>query len=226
MHIPKQLELTKPLIKVVSKNHNGKRCYVIDGEENYYPSVTTVLGCRGKKAIYEWRARVGEEAANKVSREASGNGTALHSLCELYLKGDPNFNRKKMQVPPNASARFNKLTPALERIDGIYFQEQKLVSNLLEVGGTVDLFGSFDNEISIIDFKTSRRKKRLEDIMSYFAQCYAYGQCVYEMYDIEPKKAVIIMSYEDSYEIFSQDIKYGKEFFIESIRMFKRGLID
>ena len=46
-----------------------------------YPSVTTVLSAYNKKAIFEWRQRVGEEQANRISRKASGRGTKLHTIC-------------------------------------------------------------------------------------------------------------------------------------------------
>ena len=52
---------------------------------NLYPSITTVLSAYNKKAIYEWRQRVGEEVANKISAKASGRGTKLHNTVEQYL---------------------------------------------------------------------------------------------------------------------------------------------
>ena len=222
----KRLELPIPLIKVVRKNHEGKRCYTIDGQDNFFPSVTTVLGCRGKKAIFAWRARVGEAEANKVSKQASGTGTAFHSLCEAYLDNDPDFNRKMMKAVPQASARFKKFVPVMENITGVYFQEQGVVSNTLGVGGTIDLFGEYKGRISIIDYKTSRRKKTLEDIPGYFAQCYAYAMAIKDMYGIEVQDAVILMSYEDSFEEFVMPIEYGKAYFMESLAMYNRGEYD
>jgi hypothetical protein len=53
-----------------------------------YPSITTVLSAYNKKAIYEWRQRVGEEVANKISSKASGRGTRLHNAVEKYLLND------------------------------------------------------------------------------------------------------------------------------------------
>lgn len=213
------------IIPVSRKNHEGKRCYVIDGDVEYFPSVTTILGCRGKKAIYEWRNRVGEKQANEISKKATGGGTQLHTLCELYLDGE-DVNQKAGKVSPEVFHRFRKFIPALSKIDGIYFQEKAVVSKKLQTGGTIDLFGLWENEPAIIDFKTSRRIKKKEDITSYFAQCFAYAQGVYEMYGIKCKKAVILMSYEDSYDIFVEDITYGREFFIESLLMYKKGIID
>ena len=223
--LPQKLNLHKKLIPVVRTTVNGKRCYTIDGTECFYPSVTTVLSCRGNKSLHEWRKRVGEEQANKISRIASGTGTAFHTLCEMYLNADPRYDNQLRKIP-QATSRFKKFIPALSNITAIYFQEVAVVSPTLEVGGTIDLFGYYENKIAIIDFKTSRRKKSLEDIMSYFAQCYAYAVAIKDMYDIIVEDAVILMSYEDGYEVFRQPIDYGKKFFLESRIMYATGKRD
>ena len=50
-----------------------------------YPSITTVLSILSREAIQAWRARVGPEVANKISKVASGRGTAVHDLLEKYV---------------------------------------------------------------------------------------------------------------------------------------------
>ena len=60
----------------------GRRYRVGD---SLYPSVTTVIGHSKKQAIFEWRQKVGEEEANKISKRASTRGNKCHKLCELYL---------------------------------------------------------------------------------------------------------------------------------------------
>ena len=47
----------------------GRRYITPSGDA--YPSVTTVLSEYNKKAILEWRQRVGAEEANKISRVAA-----------------------------------------------------------------------------------------------------------------------------------------------------------
>ena len=60
------------------------RVYKVPGGK-LYPSITTVLSSYNKKAIMEWRKRVGDEEANRISRMASGRGTKLHNTIEKYL---------------------------------------------------------------------------------------------------------------------------------------------
>ena len=71
------------LIKVTGED--GKRYYTTpDGDR--FPSVTTVLGAKPKPYLQEWRNRVGEQEANRITKISSGRGTNLHTLCERYLK--------------------------------------------------------------------------------------------------------------------------------------------
>ena len=58
----------------------GRRYRVGDA---FYPSVTTVIGHSKKKSIMEWRNRVGEEEANRISKRASTRGNKCHKLAEL-----------------------------------------------------------------------------------------------------------------------------------------------
>ena len=71
-----------PYIKQTSSN--GKRHY----ETPYgdFISITTMLHqLPSSPGLVEWRERVGDEEANRVIKEATTLGTAVHLLCERYL---------------------------------------------------------------------------------------------------------------------------------------------
>ena len=149
---------------------DGTRAYQTpDGR--LYPSVTTVLAEHTKKGIQEWRARVGEEEANKVSRQAAGWGTRFHTITEKYLQnhlsgGDLSLWDYEM---------FKVANPVLDRIDNIRAQEVALWSHHLRLAGRVDCVAEFDGKLNIIDFKTARREKDAEHIQHYFMQATAYA---------------------------------------------------
>ena len=63
----------------------------LDPEGHSYPSITTVLSILSREAIQKWRARVGEEEANRVSRIASQRGTKVHNVIEKYIANDPDY---------------------------------------------------------------------------------------------------------------------------------------
>ena len=66
---------------------NGKRFYETP-EGDHYPSVTTITGLLSREAIQAWRLRVGEEAANKITKAATTRGTKVHKLAEMYLRNE------------------------------------------------------------------------------------------------------------------------------------------
>ena len=156
-----------------------------------YPSVTSVTGLLGKQAILEWRKRVGDEEANKISARASKRGTQIHTLCEDYLLGkDPIADMFDAPM-------FKSLTPHLDLIDNIHALESKLYSDHLEVAGTVDCIAEYNGKMSVIDFKTSGRIKYKEDIPGYFIQCSAYAVAFEERTGIPVSNIVIIMGVDN-----------------------------
>jgi genome maintenance exonuclease 1 len=173
---------------------DGKRYYTTPNGVRL-PSVTTVLGAKGKEAILKWRQRVGEEVANKISKQATSRGTNLHTICENYLNNDPKY---LLKVMPDALEMFKKIKPLLNRIDNIHYQEQALWSEGIGMAGRVDCIGEFDGKLSVIDFKTSKRIKKKEDIDSYFAQCVAYSMMYEELVGEPIDQIVIIMAVQDS----------------------------
>jgi len=171
---------------------DGKRYYQLpDGTR--LPSVTTVIGAKKKQAILEWRKRVGDEVANKISKQATSRGTNLHSICENYLNNEPIGS-----VMPDAKQMFLSIRPLLNRINNIHYQEQALWSTSIGMAGRVDCIGEFDGKLSVIDFKTSKKVKTKQDIDDYFAQCTAYSMMYEELIGEPIDQLVIIMAVEDS----------------------------
>jgi genome maintenance exonuclease 1 len=171
-------------------NPDGSRVYKTPTGRSY-PSVTTVTGLLKKKQILEWRKSVGEEAANEISRKAANRGTRIHRLCEKYLLNE--------QIDPGYfdSSMWESIKGKLDGINNIYALEQQLYSDHLQIAGTVDCVAEYENKLSVIDFKTSRRLKSKENIRDYFMQCSAYAVAFEELTNIPVSKLVIIMAVED-----------------------------
>ncbi len=155
-----------------AKTGSGGRTYTApDGST--YPSITTVLSILSREAIQAWRARVGEEEANKISRVASTRGTAVHDMLEKYVDNDPNFAEG---VLPHIIQSFYDVKDVLDtNLQKVYAQEAPLFSEHLGLAGRVDCVGVWDGKNSIIDYKTSRKPKKKEWIDGYFMQCAAYA---------------------------------------------------
>jgi len=143
------------LQKLPRRNVDGKRLYETpDGR--HYPSVTTITSQMSKKAIAEWRARVGNAEANRISTQASNRGTSVHKLCEDYCLNLPMEDNAQ---PANVEM-FKSIKKELDaHVDNIHAVEGFLYSNFLRVAGQVDLIAEYKGKLSIIDFKTSNESE-------------------------------------------------------------------
>ena len=173
---------------------DGVRYYKIPDEEELIKmvSITSVTSHFNKEIFINWRKRVGNEEADKITKAATGRGTDMHTLTEHYLK-----NEDLPEVRPISDFLFKIAKGKLNKIDNIYALEGPLYSKELGVAGTVDCIAEYDGELAIIDFKTSKKPKPRNWIEHYFVQCMAYGCMLYEMKGISVKKLVIIMACEN-----------------------------
>ena len=169
------------LPKIKRVQVDGKRHYQLaDGTSVPYPSVTTILsGCKkAKKALHEWRKRVGAETANKISRQATERGTSVHQLIEDYCQNKESTGK----IMPNAADMFSRLRDvANESIDNIKLVEGLMYSEYLRAAGTVDMVAEFNGKLSVIDWKTSTRRKTRSRCYNYFKQEAAYAVMYEEM---------------------------------------------
>ena len=156
-------------------------------------SITSVTSHFNKEIFVNWRKKVGNETADKITKAATKRGTDMHTLTEHYLKND----QELPEVPPISEFLFKIAKGELNKINNIYALEGSLYSKELGIAGTVDCIAEYNGELAIIDFKTSKKPKPREWIEHYFVQAMAYGCMLYEMKGIPVKKLVIIMSCEN-----------------------------
>ena len=173
---------------------DGVRYYDVPGIEGYTKlvSITSVTSWINREIFRSWRARVGNEEADKVTKAATSRGTDMHTLTENYL-----LNEELPTVQPLSEFLFKQSKPQLDLINNIHAIEKPLYSLRLGVAGTVDCIAEYEGELAVIDFKTSKKPKPRKWIDHYFVQCAAYACMLYEMKEIPVKKFVIIMSCEN-----------------------------
>ena len=168
----------------------GRRYFV---EGNAYPSVTTVIGEKKKDSILQWRRKVGEDEANAISKRASTRGNKCHKLAEDYLSNKP-LDRYRDDVL--SLGMFHQIRPYIDKINNIHALEESLYSHTLKLAGRVDCIAEYDNELAIIDFKTSTKFKREEWIQDYFSQETAYAIMFQELTGLKVKQLVTIIATE------------------------------
>jgi len=182
--------LTKPYGYAPLKRTEGKhgRQYIV-GESRPLPSVTTILDKTADKAfLVDWRKRVGDKEANRISTESSSVGNQMHDNLERWvLDGDS----------PTGSPMARTLARliiknGLDKVDEVWGTEVQLYSPEL-FAGTTDLVGIHEGTPAIMDYKNSRRLKKREWVEDYMHQLVAYAEAHDAMYGTKIHKGVIMV---------------------------------
>jgi len=199
---------------------DGVRYYkVSDGELTKLVSITSVISHINRQIFINWRKKIGEEKADKITRAATSRGTDMHTLVENYL-----MNNELPQVQPLSDFLFKIAKPDLNRINNIHALESSLYSKQLGIAGTVDCIAEYDGELAIIDFKTSKKPKPRDWIDHYFVQCAAYACMLFELTGIIVKKFVIIMSCESGECVVYEE--YDKAKYIKLLSEYIREFVE
>ena len=190
----KHLDYLKGETDLEATSIDGTRFYKVPSGK-LYPSITSVTSFYNREIFYEWRKRVGDEKANKITRESTFRGTKYHDLVEHYLKNE-DINKLE-NVLPSTKFLFLQSKELLDRIDNIHALEKSLYSDYFGLAGRVDCIAEYDGELAVIDFKTSTKIKPEEWIENYYVQETAYACMYYEMTGIPVKKLITIMVAEN-----------------------------
>ena len=214
----KHIELNLPHLE--RETIDGVRYYKVPDDDQLLKlvSITSVTSHFNREIFDNWRKKIGEDEAQKITKAATSRGTDLHSLVENYLD-----NKDLPPVAPMADFLFKIAKTELNNINNIHTLEGSLYSKQLGIAGTVDCIAEYNGELAIIDFKTSKKPKPREWIEHYFVQCMAYGCMLYELTGISVKKLVIIMSCENGECVVYEE--YDKSKYIKLLSKYIRTFV-
>ena len=175
---------------------SGRRYSTPDGK--VYPSITTVLShSTDKTHIFEWRKRIGAEAANKITAKSSSRGTKLHTICENYVLNELSDMKIQMMMP-DIKDFFMQLKPLMDQHMGkVYGTEQALFSHRLRLAGRTDCIAEWDGKLSIIDYKNSIREKSESGILNYFIQGTGYAEMFEDRTGMPVEQVVVLIANEE-----------------------------
>ena len=198
----KKIEALEKAAKPHLAYRNGKSYYEFEGYE--LDRITHVLKeAQDEKSLDDWRKRIGLEKADLISKNAMARGSAVHEIAEAYLNNNCTCQYDNKVLP---FGMFERMKPALDRISKIAGIEIPLVSELYGIAGTADIIAEFDNELCIIDLKTSIKKKEEKYQKKYYLQELFYAWAFEEMTKIPIKTLVtIIVSEEGDLQVIKQD---------------------
>ena len=199
--------------------------HYIDSNGDPVPSVTTILSNTSTKSdgILKWRQRVGDLEADRVIKQSTDIGTAVHEALELYLKNEEWDSFDASISDQNISKKISQkfISDGLNSINEVWGLEVGLVLDGL-YAGTADCIGLVNGIPSIIDFKTAKKIKRRDWIEDYFLQGCAYANAHNVMFDTNISQIVILMVDRD---LIFQDFTVKTAEFKSLTRKWKNKLI-
>ena len=187
------LDYLKEEVDLEAQTIDGTRFYKVPSGK-MYPSITSVTSFYNREIFINWRKKVGNAEADRITKESTSRGTAYHDVVEHYMN---NGDIKDLKILPFIKFLFLQSKKNLDRINNIHALEKSLYSDYLGLAGRVDCIAEYDGELAVIDFKTSKKIKPEEWIENYFVQETAYACMYYEMTGIPVKKLITIMVAEN-----------------------------
>lgn len=166
-----------------------------------YPSITTILAATSDNTyLQRWRDKVGEEEANRISKEATDRGSSVHEYIEKFFLQDKETYKDFLVSSGLINEPTNIRGPAIEIIKECvknkftpYAQEVALWHPKLKYAGRVDGVGLWNNVLHIVDFKTSKKKKYASGIKNYYIQCTAYAVAHNYLFNTEINNFVVVI---------------------------------
>jgi len=192
-----QCEEFRQLFSDLNRRSIDETRYYEVGDDIVYPSITSVISFISRKKFADWRAKVGDEKANQITKQATTRGTKLHHVLEVYLQNGDYKALDEYQVPLIHMMFHSAKSDIDKRLNNIYHQETAMFSDRLCLAGTVDLICEVDGELSVVDFKTSKQPKPEDWLENYFVQLSAYWAMFSERTQVVPKKLVVFLIAEN-----------------------------
>lgn len=170
---------------------------------NGYKSVSKLISeMKNTDFLDSWKSRIGEQNALRIIEESAARGSAMHNLIESY------FNDEYIDYDSVGYPYFQKLEKYIGCIEPVLI-ESTLFNHKLKITGRCDCIGLYKGKLSIIDFKTSRKPKKLGWMKGYTIQVTLYALMFYDMFGIHLEQSVLLNAPDDEDEMLKNP---GQEF--------------
>jgi len=146
----------------------------------------------------KWKERVGEAEAARVSKVATDRGTLVHEYAERHFNGEDVWDDLYKEAVDVIQMSRDLIRATEKGVEEIWGQEQVLWSNKYKYAGRTDMVGIWRGKPTIIDFKTSKKKKSNKQITDYYIQGCAYAIAHNEMYGTGIKDIAIVMTIDNA----------------------------
>ena len=204
---------------------NGYRHYDINNEK--LPSVTSIIEKtkteEEKASLKLWRERIGEAAAQKISKDAASRGGAMHKYIELFLKNKLNGDLIEEDNKPKKMAEIiieNGLKGKVQEIWGV----EATLYYPGKYAGSADTICIYNGIPSILDYKQSNKLRKPEWNINYMTQISAYVLAHNTVYQSKITQGVVLLCTVDNlFQNFKIEgdklIEYQKKF-LEKVKQY------
>ena len=207
--------------KQITDPDTGKRVYEISSYR--LPSVTTILGAtKNTEFLTKWKAKVGEQEADRIKNVSSARGTSMHKFLESFITdvGYDDLTELGQAALPMAK---KIMEIGLAPVEEYYGSEVTLHYPGLYAGQT-DLICNHNGMETVVDFKQANRPKKKEWIEDYYLQIAAYAMAHDYVYGSQIKQGVIMVCTPDLYyqefKVEGPELRRWKHSFLKRLDMY------
>ena len=206
---------------------HGSRTYDVLGTR--LPSVTTILGAtKNQQFLKDWKAKVGEQEAERIKNLSSRRGTSMHKFLESYITGVGYDDLTELGQAAKPMAE-KVIEVGLAPVEEYYGSEVTLYYPGLYAGST-DLVCTHNGKDTIVDFKQANRPKKLEWIDDYFLQIAAYCMAHDYVHGSNIEQGVIMVCTPDLYyqefKVEGAELRSWKHKFLKRLDMYHELKFD
>ena len=203
------------------------RLYDVNGYR--LPSVTTILGkTKDQKFLKDWKAKVGEQEAERIKNLSSSRGTSMHKFLEHYVLGTGYDDLTELGQKAKAMAQ-KVIEIGLAPVEEYYGSEVTLYYPGLYAGST-DLVCLHNGKETVVDFKQANRPKREEWIEDYYMQIAAYAMAHDYVHNSKIEQGVVMVCTPDLYYqefvVSGAELRQWKHRFLKRLDMYYDLLHD
>lgn len=185
-----------------------------------YPSVTTILQATMPKAeqkrLEQWRQKkqafVGADIDSRS--DAAARGTKIHELIAAQLQG------KHLECPQELLEFWNPIRHMIPAIGALIAIESAVYHPHLSYAGTLDLIASWQGQLTIFDWKTSHRIKRLEWMGDAALQVTAYKAAFECLLEIEVEQAQVVVISPNRIQLFEIEATHYWEAWLQRLEAY------
>ena len=206
---------------------HGSRTYDVLGTR--LPSVTTILGAtKNQQFLKDWKAKVGEQEAERIKNLSSRRGTSMHKFLESYITGVGYDDLTELGQAAKPMAE-KVIEVGLAPVEEYYGSEVTLYYPGLYAGST-DLVCTHNGKDTIVDFKQANRPKKLEWIDDYFLQIAAYCMAHDYVHGSNIEQGIIMVCTPDLYyqefKVEGAELRSWKHKFLKRLDMYHELKFD